>query len=419
MLTRFKIKSFKSIVDQEIKLPRLTVLFGPNAAGKSNFIDALQCLSRLVTERTLNDALSEPIRGNPVEFFQFPKGGLVELYSLDSSFFEFEADIAPKTDTINENIPDFRYRIKIGIVPKTGKVFVADEYLQHFTKTGRLANIASKIEKVGNKLFIRASGKGAPKREEEIGQAKTVASDRFYSGKYYRTNEYLRREMHKWKTYYLDPRVSMRKSTSPIQVSDIGVLGENLAPLLYRMQNDEPKYYNAVKRKLCSIIPSVDNLKISLDENKGEINIQVIQDNIAYSTRVISEGTLRILALCAISMNPWGSSLIAFEEPENGVHPRRLELITDLLTSLAIDGKKQLIITTHSPKLCQQIIEKKRVYKDDISMKVVKKKGNATVFEDFDPETLLVDEEIREAFTSKSEDGIIIEEMIMRGFVDG
>jgi hypothetical protein len=58
---------------------------------------------------------------------------------------------------------------------------------------------------------------------------------------------------------------------------------------------------------------------------------------------------LRVLALCAIAVNPWNGPLSAFEEPENGVHPRRLELIADLLTSLALEQGRQLVVTSHSP----------------------------------------------------------------------
>ena len=63
MLRSLHIKGFKSLADVQLALPRLTVLFGPNAAGKSNVLDAVQALSRIGTLRTLSDALAEPIIG--------------------------------------------------------------------------------------------------------------------------------------------------------------------------------------------------------------------------------------------------------------------------------------------------------------------------------------------------------------------
>jgi AAA15 family ATPase/GTPase len=46
MLKRIKITNYKSLRDFEIRdLSKLCVIFGANAAGKSNFLDALQLLS--------------------------------------------------------------------------------------------------------------------------------------------------------------------------------------------------------------------------------------------------------------------------------------------------------------------------------------------------------------------------------------
>ena len=61
MLRRLAVKGFKSLADVEVDFPRLTVFFGPNAAGKSNLLDAIQALSRIGTCRTIADALSERV----------------------------------------------------------------------------------------------------------------------------------------------------------------------------------------------------------------------------------------------------------------------------------------------------------------------------------------------------------------------
>ncbi len=55
MLRRIHIRGFKSLKDVEVTLSPLVVLVGPNAAGKSNLLDALQLLSKLGTSRTLKE----------------------------------------------------------------------------------------------------------------------------------------------------------------------------------------------------------------------------------------------------------------------------------------------------------------------------------------------------------------------------
>ena len=56
MLKQIKIQGYKSLVELEVSLEPLAVLFGPNASGKSNFLDALQLLSRIATNRSFNPA---------------------------------------------------------------------------------------------------------------------------------------------------------------------------------------------------------------------------------------------------------------------------------------------------------------------------------------------------------------------------
>jgi AAA15 family ATPase/GTPase len=66
MLNRIHIQGFKSLRDATVELAPLVVLFGPNAAGKSNLLEALLLLSRLVGERTLSEAFAEVISDGSV-----------------------------------------------------------------------------------------------------------------------------------------------------------------------------------------------------------------------------------------------------------------------------------------------------------------------------------------------------------------
>ena len=49
MLKKLTVCGFKSLKDVTVEFPRMAVLFGPNAAGKSNLLDAIQALSRIGT----------------------------------------------------------------------------------------------------------------------------------------------------------------------------------------------------------------------------------------------------------------------------------------------------------------------------------------------------------------------------------
>ena len=410
MLERLKVQDFKSLADLEVAFPRLTVLFGPNAAGKSNLLEAVQMLSRLGTSRTLADAFSGPIRGYPLEAFTLPPGGLPELLRLKDDRFTLEATIKHREDL-------YGYRITVQIKPDSGGLSVQDEYLAMLGKNRQPKGKAA-IEHVGGQLHVRRKSKPAHPRQEPLGLNHALLSDPRLGGQEYRGIENCRMEFEGWRIYYLDPRVAMRSARPPSDVQDIGVLGEDIAPFLYRMHADYPKHFAATRRTLRSLIPSVEDLKVDLDEKRGTLDIQVRQDGADYSSRIISEGTLRMLALCAIVTNPWAGGLIGFEEPENGVHPRRLELIARLLISLAIDQGRQVIVTTHSALFCDAVLKQSRSHREDVALLNVRRGRQGTEVVPFEAaDTLYQDTEMAEALTAPTEDGVF-EGLLLRGLLD-
>lgn len=351
MLERVRIKGFKSLDDVEVRLAPLVVLLGPNASGKSNFLEALLLLSRLGTERTLADAFGGAIRGFPQEAFTLPSGGLPGLLSQQTAGLELEADVrlagAPKEAN------RLRYRVAVSLEPRTGVLVVSDERLTRLRRDGHeQSGFAPRIERLDHRLVVRRLGKQGHPQYEEIGLGHTLLSNLQFSGDdRYPDFDRMRRELSGWRIHYLDPRVAMRQAQPPRDVTDIGDHGEQIAPFLYRIKNDDrrSRHFDAVRRALQSIMP-LDKLDVDLDPQRGTLDIRLVQGGTPLSSRVISEGTLRLLALCALAGNPWPRNLIAFEEPENGVHPRRIDTVSQILARMVQSSPdRQVMVTTHSP----------------------------------------------------------------------
>jgi AAA15 family ATPase/GTPase len=93
MLKRIKIRNYKSFADLHISLQPLSVFIGPNSAGKSNLLDALQLLSRMATKPTLKEAWDSPYRGTPLRSFSFIGEGVKGLLSRPTLSFSFEVDV--------------------------------------------------------------------------------------------------------------------------------------------------------------------------------------------------------------------------------------------------------------------------------------------------------------------------------------
>jgi predicted ATPase len=423
MLKTFRAEGFKSLIDLEpIEMAPLTVFFGPNAAGKSNLLDALLLLSRLATARTVAEAVDGPVRGLPLEIFSFREGeGLPGLLDQDKTSCRLEADLVDTRSAKVEGSRDrqYRYQVEVAMAPASGTLTIEDEYLAPLTSGGKLAG-KPVIELADGKLRIRRRTKPAHPWEEEVGLNHAIISNKRFSGKEYAAIENARRILTSFRSYYLDPRSAMRLPQPPRDVDDIGPLGEHIAPFLYRLRAEHPKVFRAVRRTLCALIPSVDDLDIDLDERRGVLSLEITQEKTPFSARIVSEGTLRVLALICVATNPWGGSLVAFEEPENGVHPRRIELIAEILGALALEAspRQQVILTTHSPLLCSSLMKLARKHPDGVRMYRTVREGSSTRFLPLAWGPLFKDQEIQQALTTPAEDSVF-EGLLLRGLLDG
>ena len=379
MLKRIKIQGYKSLVDLELNLKPLSVLVGPNASGKSNFLDALQLLSRITTSQTLEEAFDPPYRGHPLESFTFGDEGLKSLLEKESVSFTVEVDVqlsAAVIDSVNRRIQeiretaakntqsvdkstsdrlppvreeDLRYRIEIEMLPKQGILRVADEHLTALTDEGRpKQNRKPFLERMENRLHLRMEGQAHPLYYERYLDYSILS--RSHYPPHYPHLIAMQRELANWLTFYLEPREQMRLPNPIKAVYDIGSMGEDLAVFLNTLQTRNKQQFQSVEKSLHTMIPSITGIDVSVNE-LGEVELDLREGEKRISARVLSEGTLRILGLLALVSAEAPPTLIGFEEPENGVHPRRIQRIARFLETRMRLEDVQFIVTTHSSLL--------------------------------------------------------------------
>jgi predicted ATPase len=376
MLKRIHIKGYKSLADVEVRLSPLSLLFGPNASGKSNFLDALQLLSKLATTRVLKDAFDPPYRGKPLESFRFGAGGIRGLLAEERLSFSMEADFELSNavvDAVNREIRDMRrpsrgngeedaakspaqirerylrYRIEVEMRPRAGLLSVADEYLMALTAKGEPTGKRTPfIQRKGDKLHLRLEGQAHP-TYYDLFLDHTLLSMPHYPPHYPHLVA-ARREFENWFFFYFEPRERMRAANPVKEVRHIGLMGEELAAFLNTLRALEPRQFNAVEKALHTVMPNIDGIEVEVSD-LGEAELRLKEAGVAMPARVLSEGTLRLLGLLALAGAKEPPALVGFEEPENGIHPRRIQLIAELLKTRARLGQTQYIVTTHSPIL--------------------------------------------------------------------
>ena len=374
MLKRVYIEGYKSLHKVEVRLSPLTLLFGPNAAGKSNFLDALQLLSKLATSRTLKEAFDPPYRGKPLESFTVGETGLKGLVRQARLNFLMEADLCLSeaiVADVNRQIQemrqpdgkglsketgkrlvrerDLRYRFEIEMRPQSGILCVTDEYLTALNDKGKpIGKRRPFVERQGGKIHLRRERQAHPTYYDRY-LDHTILSMPHYPPHYPHLVA-ARRELERWQFFYFEPRERMRAANPVKEVRHIGLMGEELAAFLNTLKIQQLKQFEAVEKALRVIMPSVDGIETDVND-LGEVELRLKENGVALPAGVLSEGTLRILGLLALTGADEVPSLVGFEEPENGVHPRRVQLIAEMLKTRSSMGPTQYIVTTHSPIL--------------------------------------------------------------------
>jgi len=182
--------------------------------------------------------------------------------------------------------------------------------------------------------------------EYETGLSYAIASQPLYPP-YHPHLIALREELVSWQFYYLQPH--LMREASPIKESHtITTFGGDLAAFYWTLQRTHPGQFHNLEKALQTFVPTIEGIQIEVTKD-GLLRLKVREDGIEHSVKVISEGTLRLLALLAILSPTNPASVVCIEEPENGVHPRRLRHMARLLQNSS--EKRQIIINTHSALL--------------------------------------------------------------------
>jgi predicted ATPase len=106
-----------------------------------------------------------------------------------------------------------------------------------------------------------------------------------------------------------------------------------------------------IEETMKKLIPEIEEINVPTTKGGDKVYLAIRERKISEPLKYanISDGTLRVLAfVTALSL---GGSLVAFEEPENCVHPYLFETVLDLCRK----APTQVIITTHSPYLVDKV----------------------------------------------------------------
>jgi predicted ATPase len=388
MITYIKINGFKSFHNFEMDFTPLTIIAGTNASGKSNLFDALILLSNLAETDNIKKAFKDQ-RGEFLELFtQYGENNYaqemefhIEMLvnkditdawgnkaTLKYTRLRYELKIRRYTndsgiediEVANESLVNLKHQEDkwINIIPAKYK-----EYWRPKVPVGRrqIPYINTTIENGILTVEVPQDGKTGNKRRFPLKNASRTVLSSFDTIDFPHVLA-AKEEMRSWKFLQLNPE-DLRKPTDKSNGEDvISQSGKNLAAALNRIILKNEYSLGEISRKLQSFVPNfIEVIVIDDRENKQFVIKLIDKDGKEYSSRVLSEGTLRILALCILEQDDQHTGLLCFEEPENGIHPYRINTMASLLKDLTNDFTddelplRQVIVNTHSPILVGEI----------------------------------------------------------------
>ena len=393
MLTRIEIDGFKTFENFSLDLRPLTAIVGPNASGKSNLFDALKFVS-LLAQLDIRTAMQD-LRGEPEELFRKTSSSSANAFSFAVEVLLGPQGVDAFGTTYRIPAQRLRYELKLGILRGTDNnprgVFVREERCFPISKKQDRAifldkstinynsNVSPFIRLNNDRSSIEVKQDGRQKHGRPMSFSLKEATRTALST--ITTAEFphlyaLREILATMRFLEINPRAA-RAANDRFEERTLKPDASNLAAVLAHLKEETSSNLRPdgilpdIAADLASLIPSVQRLDVKNDQRQFSFNLE-FADQLIFCSRVISDGTLRLLALLTLLNDPSRRGTLCFEEPENGVHEGRVPMLVEFLRSAAQISNDpkipsfQILINTHSPKVMKALANAEIVFADSL-----------------------------------------------------
>ncbi|MCL6635471.1 MAG: AAA family ATPase [Peptococcaceae bacterium] len=363
MIAGITIKNFKAIkfLDR-LSLGRFHVLVGPNASGKSTFLDVIEFVKDCIEYGPRRAVELRVPEFRDLTFMR--QGGVIEI--------ELWLDMGRTLPSQQENF--LLYRLAVRDDEQLG-VCIEDEILKQFSKSwlpsGKNFEFSPKV-KPRRLLGKTQNGTDFYQREDRnyqdvftFGLDKPALSFTPADEKRYPTANAVKRFLMQGIQYIQLNSRAMREPCPATSPAELELDGTNLPRVvgLLRGSNNGTSRGGDGNNRLEALERWTDHLRYAIedieeigwakrDPDNAEYIVLKYKNGLECPNWLLSDGTLRMLALTLLSFLPPRPGIYMVEEPENGVHPRALEVI---IRSLSAVPGVQMLVATHSPLVVQQV----------------------------------------------------------------
>ena len=293
------IQGYKSIRSQKVTLGRMNILIGANGAGKSNFLSVFH-LAKVVSEDGLDSWVEEQGGANRILYL-----GRKNTSEISISF-NLEDSVSQPLSAASFSLKEKTDRLSTSLLLS---LWNSERNSSEILEKDTQRNIARLFQPLRVYHFVD-TGKTSP-----IKQNCNVNDNRF-----------------------LRPD------------------GSNLAAVLYYISQKHPKRFAQIEQTIREIAPFF----AGFDLQPSRINDSIIRlswrqkgaSDAYLDAEQLSDGTLRMMCLITLLMQPELPEVILIDEPELGLHPAALAMFCALAKKAIKES--QIIISTQSIDIVSQ-----------------------------------------------------------------
>jgi predicted ATPase len=335
MISTFRVRNYKALRDVSLQLTPIHVLIGPNDSGKTSFLEALFAVCRSV-DVPLSKAFRGKWSGRELVWRQNEQ---------DAVGFRVEGE----ADSVL-----VRYELEVQFRPGKDR--------QAFTHAERIViGQAEPIEEERQTPVTRVCEQrshGFVDMQQPAVLAKKSVYDLLSGAQFYRWNPRL---------------LCLPNAPDAARGYRMDSSGFGLALCLQDILGYDRKLFEKLESRFISIFPEVEIIRLKPEtafaaptDDSAEVPVLRKQDGQGIyfqlrgngrgenggeiSASQASDGMLLVLAYLTVLHLPQPPRVLLIEEPENGIHPARLEEVLKILRDLIeSQDHTQVVMTTHSP----------------------------------------------------------------------
>lgn len=371
MIRRIEIKGFRCLKYVSVDLEPFQILVGPNGSGKSTFFDAINLLRDIlnvgIEKAVFGDLRSQlPQRApDPRDLTWMRKGDDIEIAltaelpqganspaSNGYRFCRYEIALAMLPDLALRNENLWLCKDLPSATPRELELFPADSDATKSVVLSQRKRIPS-----GWRMVVRKNGDTGTdyfksessdwNNQFRIGPSKAALAnlpadqEKFPVATWFK--EFL---MESVQRLMLDAE-SMRKPCPAGLSSSFLPNGSNIARVINTIENNTSEALADWISHIRTCLPDLESVMTKeREEDRSRYLILRHGSGLEAPSWLLSDGTLRLLALTLLAYTRDTPRLVVVEEPENGIHPQAVETVFQSLSSVR---DRQVFLATHSP----------------------------------------------------------------------